>query len=380
MLEKLVELERENEALRAEVRRQTARIKRLTSPEGGLPAGEVTSRQLAEEWVRIFGSAIQSTGEGILVMAAASRPFRLRVMFVNDGFSRITGIPAEGATGNPLSLIRTVDDDREMLRVARRSMQHGSGFSGEMTCLRHGDERYALDLQIIPVHDEESRKLSHFVAILRDVTDRRAQLEALRHQALHDALTGLPNWSLLEDRLQQAVLGAERRDEVSALLLLDIDRFKDVNDTYGYAVGDNILRQTGERIREQIRSSDTVARAGEDEFAVLLPSVGGGKRRSMLRASCSRRSSGPWKSKGTGSTCRRASGSPSILITAATPTRCIAAPTLRCTLRRRCRAGSRSTRRTPTGIVQAISPRRTNCGAASTGASWCFTTSRRRLS
>ena len=105
----------------------------------------------------------------------------------------------------------------------------------------------------------------------RDVTVRKRIEEALEHQALHDVVTDLPNRSLLRDRLRQAILGARRRNTQVGLLFIDLDRFKDLNDTFGHPAGDVVLREVGERFVNAVRASDTVARLGGDEFAVLIP-------------------------------------------------------------------------------------------------------------
>jgi diguanylate cyclase (GGDEF)-like protein len=111
------------------------------------------------------------------------------------------------------------------------------------------------------------------ICTVEDITARREAEDALKHQALHDALTGLPNRGLLRDRLQQAILLSERRQSSFALLFLDLDRFKDVNDTFGHQAGDLLLQQAGPRLEGALRASDTVARLGGDEFAVLLTDV-----------------------------------------------------------------------------------------------------------
>ncbi len=112
-----------------------------------------------------------------------------------------------------------------------------------------------------------------FIAIVRDITERKAQQEQLEHQALHDVLTGLPNRTLLLDRLNHGIDVADRLGQPLALLLLDLDRFKEINDTLGHHVGDMLLRDVAMRLLGQIRKTDTIARLGGDEFAVLLPAV-----------------------------------------------------------------------------------------------------------
>jgi diguanylate cyclase (GGDEF)-like protein len=109
------------------------------------------------------------------------------------------------------------------------------------------------------------------IAILRDITQRKAQHAELEHMALHDALTGLPNRTLLHDRIEQGIHNARRSGQAMAVLLLDLDRFKEVNDTLGHLVGDRLLTMVGPRLRLPLRDTDTVARLGGDEFAILLP-------------------------------------------------------------------------------------------------------------
>ncbi|MBE9552144.1 MAG: EAL domain-containing protein [Proteobacteria bacterium] len=115
--------------------------------------------------------------------------------------------------------------------------------------------------------------INHYVVVARDVTERHAQQKLMEYLALHDTLTGLPNRTLLMDRLDHAISASRRDGKSLALLLLDLDRFKEINDTLGHAVGDSLLAEVGQILSEPLRESDTVARLGGDEFAILLPSV-----------------------------------------------------------------------------------------------------------
>jgi diguanylate cyclase (GGDEF)-like protein len=111
------------------------------------------------------------------------------------------------------------------------------------------------------------------VLLLNDVTERRQHEDTIHHLAYHDALTGLPNRVLLDDRLGQALASASRTGTRGALMILDLDRFKDINDSLGHSMGDLLLRAVGERLTGLLRKSDTVSRMGGDEFVLLLPSI-----------------------------------------------------------------------------------------------------------
>ena len=121
--------------------------------------------------------------------------------------------------------------------------------------------------------DNDSKKVEHYVGFLTDITDRKAIEDKLVYQATHDPLTGLPNRVLLYDRLQQAMLHAKRHNQIVALLFLDLDKFKSVNDTYGHIVGDKLLTEVASRLSDSLKESDTIARLGGDEFVIIIPEL-----------------------------------------------------------------------------------------------------------
>jgi diguanylate cyclase (GGDEF)-like protein/PAS domain S-box-containing protein len=143
----------------------------------------------------------------------------------------------------------------------------------EATGRRKDGTPFLIDLAI---NEMRLDSLRVFIVSVRDITERKRWEQALEHQALHDALTDLPNRSLLHDRLKQTILARQRASKSLALLIMDLDHFKEVNDTLGHQAGDLLLQQVGPRLRGTIRASDTIARLGGDEFAVLLPGADAG--------------------------------------------------------------------------------------------------------
>ena len=131
--------------------------------------------------------------------------------------------------------------------------------------------RFPMELAVTWIVAEGARRR---VMFMRDITERKAQQEALRYQATHDVLTDLPNRNLLQERVEEALVAAKQNGWPVAFLLLDLDRFKEINDTLGHHIGDLLLRKIARRLESTVRESDTIARLGGDEFAVLLPATG----------------------------------------------------------------------------------------------------------
>lgn len=195
------------------------------------------------------------------------------VTFVSDNVDVILGYDAAEFLDNPgfwLDHIHREDmsDIRAKIDQAFRRQQVVTEYR-----FRHKDGHYRWLLDETKVVSDEEGKPIELVGYCIDITDRKAQQAELEHQALHDALTGLPNRSLLVDRLNFGLRTAQRDRTSLALLLLDLNRFKDINDTLGHQVGDQVLREVAARMTMPLRETDTVARLGGDEFAVLLPVV-----------------------------------------------------------------------------------------------------------
>jgi diguanylate cyclase (GGDEF)-like protein/PAS domain S-box-containing protein len=222
--------------------------------------------------LRLFESAVENAIEGILLLTNDKEPDGPLVLFANSGFETLTGFAPADVKQKPLSILHIADDESEVIDRLRGHLHREAPFEGEAIASRRDGSRYVLELHVMPIRDAGG-VLTHWVCILRDVSDRKAQLAALEHQALHDVLTDLPNRVLLLDRLEQAILASQRLGTSLALLIMDLDRFKEVNDTFGHHIGDQLLMQVGPRLRKQIRVSDTIARLGGDEFAILLPSI-----------------------------------------------------------------------------------------------------------
>jgi|APTNR8051073442_1049403.scaffolds.fasta_scaffold21384_1 diguanylate cyclase (GGDEF)-like protein/PAS domain S-box-containing protein len=190
-----------------------------------------------------------------------------RIEAANDGLARLFGVTKAYLTG--LVLFELFPDGMGGLENGIRSGSGGGGYV-ETTGRRGDGSAFPVEIALGRITLTEDMR---FVAIVRDISDRKLQQEKLRHQALHDALTGLPNRTLFCDRLEHALVQTQRSGKPLALLMIDLDRFKEVNDTLGHQVGDLLLCDVGRRLRETVRKGDSVARLGGDEFAVLLPSV-----------------------------------------------------------------------------------------------------------
>jgi len=193
---------------------------------------------------------------------------------VNPAVTKIFGYGRDEIVGKNVSMLMPSpyhEHHDEYLQQYRRTGEPRLvGRSRELVGLHKDGYEFPIDITLSEMIDGRMRR---FIGIIRDVTERKQQMDALQHQALHDDLTSLPNRNLLIDRLEQALRTGQRQSRPLALLIADLDRFKEVNDTLGHFNGDLVLKQVAEHLQKVVRSSDTVARLGGDEFAILLPTA-----------------------------------------------------------------------------------------------------------
>jgi len=226
-------------------------------------ARDITERKRAEIEQRIAAAAFESQ-DGMLVTDANNVILR-----VNQAFTNITGYSAEEAVGQTPSLYSSGRQGREFYEAMWDAINNQGSWEGEIWNRRKNGEIFPDHLTITAVKDV-SGKVINYVATHSDITERKAASEEIRNLAFYDPLTHLPNRRLLMDRLSQALATSARNGRIGALLFLDLDHFKTLNDTLGHDMGDLLLTQVAARLAECIREDDTLARLGGDEFVILV--------------------------------------------------------------------------------------------------------------
>lgn len=227
---------------------------------------------ISQEYQEMVQMALDNSADGVVVIDPPEEEEPPRVRFVNATFCRITGMEEDDVLGKELEIFRVEQSDQAVRDALLHPLCQRKSFEGEATAIRKNGTRYTLRLIMVPIHRNDEH-VELWVAYLRDVSEQKAQMASLEHQALHDVLTNLPNRALLLKRLEEAIEEAKDENELVGLLVMDLDRFKEVNDTFGHHYGDRLLQQVAERLRDELRSRQTVARMGGDEFALVLPAI-----------------------------------------------------------------------------------------------------------
>ena len=193
-----------------------------------------------------------------------------RVLSANQSFSRITGYSSPEIVGRTLSLLKSGRHDSDFYAQLWTDVQERGHWQGEIWNRLHDGEICPHELSITAVRDQQLA-VTHYVGMLQDISERHQAQQMIRHQALHDALTDLPSRAMLMQRLNEALIEAEQRCGHVGLLFLDLNEFKPLNDQFGHAMGDQLLKRVASSLRGGFRGEDLVVRLGGDEFVVLLP-------------------------------------------------------------------------------------------------------------
>ncbi len=214
-----------------------------------------------------FSKIYENTVEGIIITDQNSV-----IQAVNPAFSSITGYQAAEVIGGTPAILKSGQHSEVFYRELWETLRENGKWTGEIWNKRKNGEVYPEWLNITLIRDSQGN-ITQYVGLFSDITEHKRNEERLRHQAYHDALTDLPNRLLLNENLELAINQAERAGQQVAVLMMDLDNFKYVNDTFGHDFGDQVLIAVADRVRSVVRKGDTLARMGGDEFTLLLPQV-----------------------------------------------------------------------------------------------------------
>ena len=230
---------------------------------------DIDGRKYAEERLQLQAATLEAAANAIVITDSHGT-----ITWVNHAFTTMTGYSKEEVLGKNPSVLKSGNQPESYYANLWSTISSGKIWRGEIINRRKDGTTYNEEMTITPVKQGVGNAAAtQFVAIKQDITDRKAAENRVEFLAYYDSLTGLPNRALLQDRLARAVAGARRREDRVALLFLDLDRFKNVNDSLGHSVGDLLLQEVAERLKRFGRDQDTVARLGGDEFVVVLNSI-----------------------------------------------------------------------------------------------------------
>jgi diguanylate cyclase (GGDEF)-like protein/PAS domain S-box-containing protein len=228
---------------------------------------DVTAARHAEAQQRLAASVFTASTEGICVTDADAC-----ILSANPALVAMSGYPVEEIVGQTPRLFSSGHHDADFYRAMWSEIERNGSWRGEVWNRRKGGEIFPEWLSITAVRDGEGR-VANYIGIFSDITERKQAEESIVFLAHHDPLTRLPNRALLDDRIRQSIAKSRRNGKRAAVLFLDLDRFKLINDTLGHDVGDNLLGVVADRLCKVLRETETVARLGGDEFVIVAPDV-----------------------------------------------------------------------------------------------------------
>ncbi|MGB5965247.1 MAG: diguanylate cyclase [Sulfurimonadaceae bacterium] len=228
---------------------------------------DITERYHLEEELKLSASVFTHAYEGIIITDSDHN-----IIDVNKAFVNITGFSPSEVLGKNPNILQSGRQDENFYKQLWNNLKENGFWEGELWNRKKSGEEYAEHLTISAVYDD-NKVVQNYVAIFTDITLYKQQQEELEHMAHYDMLTNLPNRVLFTDRMYQAMAQASRREKLISVVYIDLDGFKEVNDTYGHEVGDKLLIILSERMNKLLRKSDTLSRIGGDEFVALLIDV-----------------------------------------------------------------------------------------------------------
>jgi diguanylate cyclase (GGDEF)-like protein/PAS domain S-box-containing protein len=236
-------------------------------------ATDVTRKTQAEEELRLLAAAVEHAEDSILITSPELISPGPEIVFVNKAFTKITGYTPEDVLGQSPRILQGPKTDRTVLDRLIQTLHEGGIFYGEAINYRKNGTEFYNQWHVEPIRDSRGQ-ITHYLGIQRDVTQRKLAEAQLRYEAFHDALTGLPNRAFFIERLHTCI---ERVKQCSnylfAVLCLDLDRFKVINDSLGHKAGDKMLVAIANRLKASVQPGNTVARVGGDGFAILLENI-----------------------------------------------------------------------------------------------------------
>lgn len=231
--------------------------------------GERINRSVSDaaDMLRLMARVFEHSSEGIVITDQDNR-----IVMVNSAFTHFTGYSAADVMGQDSGMLSAGTTPQEVYREMSRALAERGNWEGELWDRRKSGELYLKWVSIVAVRDANER-LTHYVSLFSDITARKEKEQRMVFLAHHDDLTGLPNRLNLLERLDHTIHLVKRNGKRAAVMLIDLDRFKTINDSLGHHVGDRVLIEVASRLRLALRESDIVARLAGDEFVVVITEV-----------------------------------------------------------------------------------------------------------